>query len=179
MAPCFLRTSPWASSSTEFPSHVARPPAQPPLPSSRNVPGPSAAACVPSSSWDTISLFLDPIHSVPAGTHPGIPLVGTARTTSTTCDPKAPKLSRPSGPHALEPGRPGAASGAHGSKMTEGKPPPRIRRPQLKPWANPLAATLPLSGRKCRCVSRGPGASRALGRARSKRHGLRSPEGPA
>lgn len=113
-----------------FPSHVARPPAQPPLPSPLNVPGPSAAACVPSSSWATISLFLDPLHAVPAGTRPGIPLVGAA---SITCDPKTPNLSRPAGPHALESGRPGAASGAQGSKMTEGKPPPWIRRPRLKP----------------------------------------------
>lgn len=109
----------------------------------RNVPGPSAAACVPSSSWATISLFLDPLHAVPAGTRPGIPLVGTA---STTCDPKTPNLSRPAGPHALELGRPGAASGAQGSKMTEGKPPPWIRRPRLKPRANPLLLGLSLGG---------------------------------
>lgn len=57
-----------------------------------NVPGPSAAACVPSSSWATISLFLDPLHAVPAGTHTGIPLVGTARI---TCDPKTPQPLSP------------------------------------------------------------------------------------
>lgn len=37
----------------------------------------------------------------------------------------------------------------------------------------------PLSGRRCRCVDQRRGSSRALGRARSRRHGLRSPEGPA